>query len=93
METNDGGSTGISEDTYNYLVNLIESGQINGELKSGKDDQYIITFADNADILLTPTGIYTFDFDYAPSYSEELSGDYMLNPVNFIFSDTGIIQA
>ena len=83
----------ISEETYNYLVELIQNGQLNGQLKSGTEDQYIITFADEADILLTPTGVYTYDFDYAPSYSEEVSGNYIQNPVNFIFAENQIFQS
>ena len=86
------GSAYISSETYNYLVTLINKGQLNGDLKQNTSNEYIITFADNADILLTPTRVFTYDFDYAPCYSLALSGDYAYNPVNFIFAENNIIQ-
>ena len=88
-----GGSAAIGKDTYDYLVGLMKSGYFNGVLKANTADEYIITFADGADILLTPTRIYTYDYEYAPSYSIELQGDYIQNPVNFIFAENQIYQS
>lgn len=88
-----GGSAAIGKDTYDYLVGLMKSGYFNGVLKANTADEYIITFADGADILLTPTRISTYDYEYAPSYSIELQGDYIQTPVNFIFAENQIYQS
>ena len=87
------GSAYITQSTYNYLLDMISKGYLSAQSKPGTDGHYIVTFADDCDILLTPNGIYTYDFDYAPCYSIELHGDYMQNPVNFIFAENQIFQS
>lgn len=90
-----GGFCSISESTYLYLVDLIQTGQLNGSLKqnsTGNHDEYDISFADGAEVLLSYDHISVFDDEYAPSYSEALSVNHPYNPVNFIFADNEIYQ-
>ena len=82
----------IDSETYDYLVALINRGQLNGEPVQNSSDNYTVTFADDSEILLTPTQISVYDYDYAPCYSVALSGDYTYNPVNFIFAGNKIFQ-
>lgn len=76
----------ISKNTYDYLLSLIKKGQIYGYSRNNSTTDYIITFADDCDVLLTPGQVAMYDYEYAPSYSYKLVGNYELNPVNFIFA-------
>ncbi len=80
------GSCAVSQDDYEYLTGLINSGKLSASLKENTTDQYYINLIDDSYILLTPTMIYTYDFDYAPSYSIALPNSYERNPIDISFA-------
>ncbi len=80
------GTGTIGQQNYDYLVSCINSGVLQGEPKSGTTDEYYISFPDDAYVLLTPTGVYSYDFDYAPCYCLELPNGYQYNPININFA-------
>lgn len=84
------GSCAIGQQDYEYLAGCINDGVLRAELKSGATDEYYITLPDDSDILLTPTGVFMFDYDYAPSYCLKLPNGYTRNPININFAPNQI---
>lgn len=83
----------IGSDTYNYLVDLIQSGELSAtsiENPPSAHPEYYINFSDGADVRLTYNQIYTYDYDYAPIYSIIVNSNRKYNPINFIFSQNRI---
>ena len=84
------GSCLIGNQEYEYLKDCINSGVLRGQYKENTDGEYYIELPDDSYILLTPTGIFQFDFIYSPSYCLELPNGYQRNPININFAEERI---
>lgn len=86
------GPCSISYQDYSYIVSFINSGWLRAELRAGSLDEYNITLSDGSEIGLTPTTVYSYDYDYAPCYSISLPNGSQKNPLNIIFAENYIRQ-